>query len=92
MDKSIFKITQMDCPSEESLIRMKLDSVEGIKALDFNISDRKLTVFHEGNLPEIEIAINKLKLGDQLISSEKTEDVKMPEDKSKANYYGRCLL
>jgi len=92
MDKSIFKITQMDCPSEESLIRMKLDSVEGIKALYFNIPDRKLTVFHEGNLPEIEIAINKLKLGDQLISSEKTEDVKMPEDKKQSKLLWTVLI
>ena len=35
MQKTIFKITQMDCPSEENLIRMKLDGISGIKNLDF---------------------------------------------------------
>ena len=27
MNKTIFEITKMDCPSEENLIRMKLDEV-----------------------------------------------------------------
>jgi len=30
MQKSIYNIPEMDCPSEENFIRMKLDGVEGI--------------------------------------------------------------
>jgi len=29
--KSIFEITKMDCPSEENLIRTKLDGMKGIR-------------------------------------------------------------
>ena len=46
MEKTIFKITKMDCPSEENLIRMKLDGITSIKHLDFDIPNRTLTVFH----------------------------------------------
>jgi copper chaperone CopZ len=31
MQKSIFEITKMDCPSEENLIRMKLDGIDGVQ-------------------------------------------------------------
>jgi len=45
MIRTIFKISKMDCPSEENLIRMKLDEIPGIKKLEFDIPDRKLTVY-----------------------------------------------
>jgi len=45
MQKTIFEITKMDCPSEENLIRMKLDAISSIVNLDFDIPNRKLTVF-----------------------------------------------
>lgn len=65
----------MDCPSEESMIRMKLDSVGQISKLEFDISNRKLTVFHKGNLEEIQKAIADLKFNDELIYSEPTDEV-----------------
>ena len=34
----------MDCPSEENLIRMKLEDISGIENLEFDIANRKLTV------------------------------------------------
>ena len=36
----------MDCPTEETLIRQKLTSVEGITQLKFNLLERKLTIEH----------------------------------------------
>lgn len=36
----------MDCPSEEHIIRMKLAELKNIVSLDFDILNRKLTVFH----------------------------------------------
>ena len=54
MNKTIFEITKMDCPSEENLIRMKLDEISTIVNLDFDISNRKLTVFHSGEIDQIE--------------------------------------
>ena len=35
MNKAIFEIPQMDCPSKENLIRMKLDGISGIENPDF---------------------------------------------------------
>ena len=53
MQKSIFEISQMDCPSEENLIRMKLDGISSIANLDFDIPNRKLAVFHNGEIDQL---------------------------------------
>jgi hypothetical protein len=45
MQKTTFEISQMDCPSEENLIRLKLAEFSDIKNLDFDIPNRKLTIF-----------------------------------------------
>lgn len=44
--QAIFTIDNMDCPTEETLIRNKLSAMEGIISLDFNLMQRKLTVTH----------------------------------------------
>ena len=44
MQKTIFEITKMDCPSEENLIRMKLDGISSIANLDFDIPNTKLKI------------------------------------------------
>jgi Co/Zn/Cd efflux system component len=53
MQKTTFKISKMDCPSEEQMIRMKLAHLTNITSLDFDISGRTLTVFHTDNHDEI---------------------------------------
>ncbi|OJX90485.1 MAG: cobalt-zinc-cadmium resistance protein [Paludibacter sp. 47-17] len=66
MFKSTFKISKMDCPSEETLIRMKLEGLSMIKSLVFDIENRKLTVFHSEESSEIENHLKELNLGSQL--------------------------
>ena len=66
MLKSIFTISKMDCPSEERLIRMKLEGIPEIRQLDFDIANRKLTVIMTDENPEIEIRLNSLNLGSKL--------------------------
>lgn len=44
--QTIFIINNMDCPTEEALIRKKLSTINGITDLDFNLMQRKLTVTH----------------------------------------------
>ena len=44
--QAIFIIDNMDCPTEEALIRNKLSTMNGITELDFNPMQRKLTVTH----------------------------------------------
>lgn len=82
MQKTIFKITQMDCPSEENLIRMKLDGISGIKNLDFDIPNRKLTVYHNGQTNEIVKSVIDLNLGGERVNTVETEDVEFSEDAS----------
>jgi len=55
------RIGQMDCPTEETLIRKKLGGMDGVHALDFNLMQRVLTVVHaEGALDRIMAAIRSL--------------------------------
>jgi len=80
MNKTIFEITKMDCPSEENLIRMKLDGISNIANLDFDIPNRKLTVFHNGQIYQIEKSILELNLGGKKISTEQTDHTEFKEN------------
>lgn len=79
MQKTIFEITKMDCPSEENLIRMKLDGISDIKNLDFDIPNRKLSVFHNGQTNKIEQAIIELNLGGKKMTTEETDETDFKE-------------
>ncbi|MBR9853947.1 MAG: cation transporter [Algicola sp.] len=79
MHKTIFEITKMDCPSEENLIRMKLDGISSIANLDFDIPNRKLTVFHKGDVDQIEKSVLELNLGGKKISTGPTDQVEFNE-------------
>ncbi len=80
MLKTIFIISQMDCPSEENLIRMKLDGIASIAHLDFDIPNRKLSVYHNGETQQIEESISELNLGGKKVSIEETEQTTFAED------------
>lgn len=80
MQKSTYKITKMDCPSEENLIRMKLDGMTAIKNLDFDIPNRTLTVFHDGQGDQIEQSIIDLDLGGKKVKTIETEEVEFSEN------------
>jgi len=73
MEKTIFEISKMDCPSEETLIRLKLNEISSIKNLDFDIPNRILSVIHSGEIDRIEHSINELNLGARKLSTELTE-------------------
>jgi Zn2+/Cd2+-exporting ATPase len=44
--KATYRIDNMDCPTEEALIRDKLSSIPGVKELEFNLMQRTLGVVH----------------------------------------------
>ncbi|WP_408042957.1 cation transporter [Tenacibaculum litopenaei] len=69
MIKSTFSIPLMDCPSEESMIRLKLQGNRQINSLQFELAERKLVVFHTGEVALIEEELRGLKLGATLINS-----------------------
>lgn len=60
---SVFTIPKMDCPSEESMIRMAVSAIDPSVALEFDTPNRKATVFHGDNFAPIQAAIENLGLG-----------------------------
>ena len=80
MQKTVFKITKMDCPSEENLIRMKLSDFSTIKNLDFNIPNRELVIFHTNTIDSIEKALEELQLGSKKIATHATEQNNFEEN------------
>ena len=44
--RTSIRIMQMDCPTEEALIRKKLGRMPSVRSLDFNLMQRVLTVVH----------------------------------------------
>lgn len=74
MNKSVYKIVKMDCPSEEQLIRIKLNGIEQIQQLIFDIPNRKLEVFHLGDADSITDKINSLNLDSNLEKTEVTSE------------------
>lgn len=55
---SVYAVPKMDCPSEERMIRLALNGFEEIRALSFDLSNRRLKVVHDG---EVEPVTSKLK-------------------------------
>jgi len=74
MQKTTYKIKKMDCASEESIVRMKLEGMEGIRSLQFDIAQRKLDVIHEGNAEQITAAIDSLNFNSSVVGTEKLDD------------------
>lgn len=80
MEKTIFEVSKMDCPSEENLIRIKLNEISTIKNLDFDIPNRKLTIFHTGQIDQIENSMLALNLGAKKIFTEQTSQENFKEN------------
>jgi Co/Zn/Cd efflux system component len=69
-NKSRFVIADMDCPSEEQMIRTALSDAERIVRLDFDIPRRGLTVWHAGDAAPILARLEGLNLGAVLVATE----------------------
>lgn len=69
MQKTIFKIAGMDCPTEEQMIRMKLEGMKNVKSLDFDIPNRRLAVVHTGHYQRIFERLDLLKLDTSVIDT-----------------------
>tara|TARA_B110000467_G_C18209948_1_gene416799 strand:+ start:139 stop:870 length:732 start_codon:yes stop_codon:yes gene_type:complete len=59
---------------------MKLDGISSIANLDFDIPNRKLTVFYNGEIDEIEKSVFELNLGGKKISTEQTDKTEFSEN------------
>jgi len=74
MNKTTYKIGKMDCAAEESVVRMKLEKLKNIKALKFDIPQRKLDVIHEGKAEPITAAIESINLNSSFVKTEEIND------------------
>lgn len=67
--RSTFLVSQMDCPSEENLIRMALQGLQGVNFLEFDLDRRTLQVRHTGSSEAMLERLSLLNLGTSLIES-----------------------
>ncbi|WP_050858399.1 cation transporter [Alishewanella jeotgali] len=63
---SLYHIPKMDCPSEERLIRLALQDLDGIVQLEFDLAQRQLAILHQGDATMITKKLQSLGLGAQL--------------------------
>jgi hypothetical protein len=63
----------MDCPSEERMIRMKLEGFTNIQSLQFDIPNRKLDVYYMDSYDGILAVLNTLQFDTKFVSSEPTD-------------------
>jgi Co/Zn/Cd efflux system component len=82
----------MDCPSEENLIRMKLDGHETIIKLDFNIEDRLLIVYHDEDDQHILKSLESLMLDTTLTKTEETDEIIQTDAKVQSKLLWQVLI
>ena len=63
---SVYAVPKMDCPSEERMIRLALNGFEDIRALSFDLSNRRLKVVHDGEVESVTSKLKTLGLGASL--------------------------
>lgn len=73
---SEFSVPKMDCPSEEGMIRMALDGMEGLHGMRFDLDRRQVHILHEGNREAITSKLEALGLGARLSRNRQAD----PED------------
>jgi Cd2+/Zn2+-exporting ATPase len=66
---TVFRIENMDCPTEESLIRNKLSTMPQVEELDFNLVQRRLSVRHTGSVALIQDALRSIGMQAVLITA-----------------------
>jgi Zn2+/Cd2+-exporting ATPase len=63
-------ISQMDCPTEEALIRNKLGGMSCVQGLEFNLMQRVLSVVHDSDaLAAVQAAIRELGLNSETMAT-----------------------
>ncbi len=66
---TVFRIENMDCPTEEALIRSKLGAMPEVERLEFNLVQRRLAVHHSGPATTIEQALKSVGMQAVLLSA-----------------------
>ncbi|MBI3532762.1 MAG: heavy metal translocating P-type ATPase [Burkholderiales bacterium] len=87
-----YRIDNMDCPTEEALIRNKLAPLDGVTGLDFNLMQRILTVNHQlDNLAPVEAALQGIGMQAQRITAIEADNPPAAEPATKTNWWPLAL-
>lgn len=62
MTTAYFRVGKMDCAAEEQLVRMRLDTLAGVRRVNIDLANRTVAVEHESDSAEIAAALNSLDL------------------------------
>lgn len=96
--RSTFAVPKMDCPSEESMIRMALEGLDGLGPLSFDLTARTLVVVHRGSADPVVERLEPLRLGASLTESETLEgeeaevEIQPPKDAAEAALLKQMLV
>ena len=82
--RTAIRIMQMDCPTEEALIRKKFSRMPSVRSMDFNLMQRVLTVVHAPDaLETILAAIRSLDFTPELADANPDTAAAAPQAPSK---------
>ena len=66
-----YRVDKMDCPSEENLIRLKLQAESSVKHLEFDLAGRQLYVYSdEADAARVTLLLEPLNLDARLLATE----------------------
>ncbi|MBI5921992.1 MAG: heavy metal translocating P-type ATPase [Betaproteobacteria bacterium] len=89
---ALFRIDNMDCPTEEALIRNKLGVLDGVTGLNFNLMQRTLAVSHRlESLAPVEAALRAIGFEAKLESGDAAGTVESEEPLPKTNWWPMAL-
>lgn len=87
-----YRIDNMDCPTEEALIRNKLATLDGVTGLDFNLMQRILTVKHQlDHLAPVEAALQGIGMQAQRITATEAAKPSAAVPASETNWWPLAL-
>lgn len=92
MREAVFSVPEMDCPSEERLIRTALDGVAGIHGIECDLAARRVRIVHDTHEPELAARLAPLGLGATLVASSDATTLPAPLDPAREAATLRLVL
>lgn len=84
MKRTTLLISKMDCPSEERLVRMRLEPLAEVRSVEFDLPRRRLTVSHQSDPSVIIRSLEPLQLGASIIESVDALEGDIPSERPEA--------
>ena len=75
---SVYAVPKMDCPSEERMIRLALNGFEEIRALSFDLSNRRLKVVHDGEVEPVDVVLPPVRYELAVTVDESVRPIEVP--------------